>query len=141
LKPDIDPLRRRSKRTDRARAAFSRKVRRGALPCETDQAKPDRISRLARSTNLSKILEGDSPGRDPLDRGPGLASGFVLELDCAMSDFRRFLSRLRRFGANFSKLSKPWFRVKQRIASNPSRKLSSRCAKYQRAASKNCPSR
>ena len=35
------------------------------LPCETDQAKPDRISRLARSTNLSKILEGDSPERDP----------------------------------------------------------------------------
>ena len=28
----------------------------GTLPCEIDQAKPDRISRLARSTNLSKIL-------------------------------------------------------------------------------------
>ena len=70
LKPDIDPPRRRSKWTDRARAAFSRKVQPGALPCETDQAKPDRISRLARSTNLSKILEGDPPRRNPLDRGP-----------------------------------------------------------------------
>ena len=49
---------------------FSRKGALSTLPCETDQAKPDRISRLARSTNLSKILEGDSPERDPLDRGP-----------------------------------------------------------------------
>ena len=44
----------------------------GALPCENDRAKPDRISRLARSTNLSKILESASPERCPLDRGPNL---------------------------------------------------------------------
>ena len=44
---------------------------RDTLPCETDQAKPDRISRLARSTKLSKILEGDPPGRDPWDRDSG----------------------------------------------------------------------
>jgi len=44
---------------------------RGALPCENDQAKPDRISRLARSTNLSKILAADPPERGRLDRGPG----------------------------------------------------------------------
>jgi hypothetical protein len=30
--------------------------RRVLLPCENDQAKPDPFSRLARSTNLSKIL-------------------------------------------------------------------------------------
>jgi len=29
------------------------------LPCENDQAKPDRLSRLARSTLLSKILMAD----------------------------------------------------------------------------------
>ena len=40
------------------------------LPCENDQAKLDRISRLARSTNLSKILESDPPERALLDRGP-----------------------------------------------------------------------
>jgi hypothetical protein len=32
--------------------------------------KPDPISRLARSTNLSKILKVDPPERDLLDRGP-----------------------------------------------------------------------
>lgn len=48
--------------------------------CEIDQAKLDRFSRLARSTNLSKILEGYPPERNPLDRVSGLASG-VLELD------------------------------------------------------------
>jgi hypothetical protein len=47
----------------------------GTLPCETDRAKPDRISRLARSTNLSKILEGDPPERYPLDRGLNSRSG------------------------------------------------------------------
>jgi hypothetical protein len=35
------------------------------LPCENDQAKPDRFPRLACSTLLSKILEGDPPERDP----------------------------------------------------------------------------
>ncbi len=45
------------------------------LPCEIDQAKPDRISRLARSTNLSKILEGDPPERDPWDRGSSFDAG------------------------------------------------------------------
>ena len=59
---------------------FLSKGAQGTLPCETDQAKPDRISRLARSTNLSKILEGDSPERDPWDRGPDFRPA-VLELD------------------------------------------------------------
>ena len=38
------------------------------LPCENDQAKPDPISRLARSTNFSKILKQDPPERFALDR-------------------------------------------------------------------------
>jgi hypothetical protein len=42
------------------------------LPCENDQAKLNHISRLACSTNLSKILEGDPPERALLDRGPDL---------------------------------------------------------------------
>lgn len=48
------------------------------LPCENDQAKPDRFSRLARSTLLSKILQSGPPKRCPSDRGP--ASRIVLEL-------------------------------------------------------------
>ncbi len=37
--------------------------------------KRDRISRLARSTKLSKILAGHPPGRNPWDRVSGLAPG------------------------------------------------------------------
>jgi hypothetical protein len=50
------------------------------LTCENDRAKPDHISRLACSTNLSKILEGGPPKRYPLDRGPDSRPA-VLELD------------------------------------------------------------
>jgi hypothetical protein len=65
------------------------------LPCENDQAKPDHISRLACSTNLSKILAADRLSGAVLDRGPGLRRG-VLELVCACqicseSSYRRFL--------------------------------------------------
>ena len=35
------------------------------LPCENDQAKLDHFSRLACSTNLSKILESGPPERRP----------------------------------------------------------------------------
>jgi len=51
----------------------------GTLPCENDQAKPDRFSRLARSTNLSKILNGGSPERGRGSRFPDLHPD-VLEL-------------------------------------------------------------
>ena len=52
----------------------------GTLPCENDQAKPDRISRLARSTNLSKILAGFPPERDPLGSRSRRRRQDVLEL-------------------------------------------------------------
>ena len=52
----------------------------GTLPCEIDQAKLDLFSRLARSTNLSKILEGGPPERNPWIESPD-RSPDVLELD------------------------------------------------------------
>jgi hypothetical protein len=63
----------------RPACASSREGRRH-LTCENDRAKPDHISRLACSTNLSKILEGGPPKRYPLDRGPDSRPA-VLELD------------------------------------------------------------
>jgi len=56
LKPSCRPLRRRSKKDRLVRASLRRT---SFLPCENDQAKPDRLSRLARSTLLSKILMAD----------------------------------------------------------------------------------
>ena len=51
----------------------------GALPCENDQAKPDPFSRLARSTNLSKILTADRLS-GPFGSRPRLLHQGVLEL-------------------------------------------------------------
>ena len=52
----------------------------GTLPCEIDQAKPDRISRLARSTNCQRSLRvlrlGGTPGIEVRTR-----VRIVLELD------------------------------------------------------------
>jgi hypothetical protein len=67
------------------------------LPCENDQAKLDHISRLACSTNLSKILEGCPPERSLLDRGPdskvrvssNLLRSLVLRITAAASVFAR----------------------------------------------------
>jgi hypothetical protein len=59
LKPDVLPSRRRSEMVRRC-------LRFGAqalLPCENDQAKLDPFSRLACSTNLSKILTAYPPER------------------------------------------------------------------------------
>ena len=74
----------------------------GTLPCENDQAKPDRFSRLARSTNLSKIHYGDSPerGRGSSDRICIRASS---NLFCAGNRRRYYL--LRRFCANLLNIS------------------------------------
>ena len=74
------------------------------LPCENDQAKLDHISRLACSTNLSKILEGYPPERSLLDRGPRLESQGVLEL-VALVGFASYRS-FQRFCANLLNLSK-----------------------------------
>lgn len=65
---------------------FLSKAAQALLPCENDQAKPDRISRLARSTNLSKILKSGPPERCPWDRGPGIA-GMSSNL-VRLADFR-----------------------------------------------------
>jgi hypothetical protein len=56
LKPSCRPLRRRSEKDRLVRASLRKTC---YLPCENDQAKPDRLSRLARSTLLSKILMAD----------------------------------------------------------------------------------
>jgi hypothetical protein len=56
LKPDVFPLRRRPDWVDRAPRNFLSKGAPDALPCENDRAKPDRISRLARSTNCQRSL-------------------------------------------------------------------------------------
>jgi hypothetical protein len=45
------------------------------LPCESDQAKLDHFSRLACSTNLSKILPAVRLSGAVLDRGPGCDAG------------------------------------------------------------------
>ena len=72
------------------------------LPCENDQAKPDRFSRLACSTLLSKIRESGPPERCPWDRGLLLRTG-VLEL-IALLTFC-LIASASIFCANFLKLS------------------------------------
>ena len=73
LKPDVFPLRRRSDWVDRP--AHLHLEGRRHLTCENDRAKLDHISRLACSTNLSKILEGGPPKRYPYGSRSGLSSG------------------------------------------------------------------
>jgi hypothetical protein len=87
LKPDASPV--DGGQPGSAASLLLRRAVWDALPCETDQAKPDRISRLARSTKLSKILEGDPPERDPWDRGEPEGS-FVLELESSFGNYFRF---------------------------------------------------
>jgi hypothetical protein len=52
--------------------------------------KPDRISRLARSTNLSKILKSGPPERCPWDRGPE----FYLKVSSNLVRLANFCIRL-----------------------------------------------
>ncbi len=71
LKPVVYVSGRRSEIVDRASVSIClATARQCTLPCEIDQAKLDRLSRLARSTLLSKILESGPPERCPSDRGP-----------------------------------------------------------------------
>ena len=80
------------------------------LPCENDQAKPDRFSRLARSTNLSKILESIRLSGPFQDRGPGCDAGVSSNL--LRSPKVASYSLIRRFCANLLKLSKFQLQVK-----------------------------
>jgi len=80
-----------------------RHARRALLPCENDQAKPDRFSRLARSTNLSKIRVSYPPERSPFGSRPGVAPG--CPRTCCADEFAYGLYRtLRRFCANLLNL-------------------------------------
>jgi len=77
LKPDVgSPLTEVSERPT-ASALLSRKIGclQMLLPCENDQAKLDHFSRLACSTNLSKILEAVRLSGAFLDRGPSCDAG------------------------------------------------------------------
>ena len=77
---------------DRPHSALSTAL--SILPCETDQAKPDRISRLARSTILSKILESTPPERRPFGSRPKQHRLGVLEL-AAPADFASYRTHRR----------------------------------------------
>ena len=91
--------RRRSAARDRVRILADRDT----LPCEIDRAKPDRLSRLARSSCLSKILRGFPPGRGPLDRGSNSTS--ECPRTCALARFFAHLLRFGRFCANLPRVS------------------------------------
>ena len=153
LKPDIDPPRRRSQWTRSCPRRFLAKGAAGTLPCENDQAKPDRISRLARSTNLSKILEGGPPGRDPWDRGPDLhpgcprtwcASPIFSASSAASGVFARTFQSYQNHGAGSRK---DFLRTKinnfgsESIASgrSPGSTTCSRCAKFSMSGQQKMP--
>src|ERR1035438_821716 len=70
-------------------------MQRALLPCENDQAKPDPFSRLARSTNLSKILTAYRLS-GPFGSRPRLLHQGVLELvalteNCVLLHLSAFL--------------------------------------------------
>jgi hypothetical protein len=105
LKPDVNPslTEVRSGSTAPAHLFRRRGCTQALLPCENDQAKPDPFSRLACSTNLSKILEGSPPERALLDRGPSCYAGVSSNL--LRSPISAFYSIFRRFCANLLMLS------------------------------------
>ena len=97
---------------------------------------PIDISRLARSTNLSKIRESPPPERRPLGSRPRPESLSVPELDahCRISALH---SSRRHFCANLLKLSNFQLHVKaNRRLPNRFPPRASRCAKYQTTTSK-----
>jgi len=71
---------------------LSRDRWRCTLPCENDQAKPDRSSRLARSTLLSKILQNGPPERCPfgsrLRLAPECPRTYCAGLTCVHRTFK-----------------------------------------------------
>jgi hypothetical protein len=82
-----------------------------ALPCEMIRPNLIVISRLARSTNLSKILESLPPERRPFGSRPRPEGLSVLELDAQCLDFAYNRSH-RHFCANFLNLSNLQLEVK-----------------------------
>jgi hypothetical protein len=79
------------------------------LPCENDQAKPDRFPRLACSTLLSKILERGPPKRFPCGSRLKLLRLSVPEL-VALVGFSGF-PHPSTFLRDFLRLSKIWYHV------------------------------
>ena len=71
LKLFVSPLRRRSEIARRHPRTMSEDMRECSYLVRMIKPKLEVISRLARSTNLSKILKNGPPERCPLDRGPG----------------------------------------------------------------------
>jgi hypothetical protein len=72
------------------------------LPCENDQAKLDHFSRLACSTNLSKILEDGPPKRRPFRIE---AQAFTkVSSNLLRSPISAYKSSYQRFCANLLKL-------------------------------------
>ncbi len=105
------------------------------LPCENDQAKLDPFSRLACSTNLSKILPAGPPERGRLDRGPSSAAGvssnlFALLAVCTSAHWAVFTRTLQKY-RTLGSMSRIKFLDPEG---------GSRCAKYQRSTGKKCPS-
>jgi hypothetical protein len=115
LKPDVSTLRRRSESSDCTRARKQRVL----LPCENDQAKPDRISRLARSTNLSKILTAYPPERAVWIEAQAVTPR--CPRTCCAHRFFAYYRILRRFCANLLKLSDFQLHVKLNRFSPPGR--------------------
>jgi hypothetical protein len=107
-----------------------------ALPCEIDQTKLDPISRLACSTNLSKILKGYPPKRALLDRGPDPKVGVSSNL--MRLPFPTRFSALRHFCANLLKLSKLRLPVKNEIHPNQLRQPVRAARSSQRITSAKC---
>jgi len=103
LKPDVSTSRRRSVCFDGICALFRRTgCAQILLPCENDQAKLDPFSRLACSTNLSKILARVRLSGLVGSR-PRLSSG--CPRTCLRSPVYAISCTYRRFCANLSNIS------------------------------------
>jgi hypothetical protein len=95
--------------TDICNAVPKNRVHADALTCENDQAKLDLFSRLACSTNLSKIRK-----RRPPERALGIEARAVTPgcpRTCCAAVIT-FASNKQRFDANFLRLSKSRYPVK-----------------------------
>ncbi len=123
----------------RLRGNVRRHARQTLLPCENDQAKPDSFSRLARSTNLSKILASIRLSGLVGSR-PRLLRRGVLELVahngmCICMHTSSFLRE-------------PFKHIEVRFLCQPRSPVErggtwkvTRCARYQRTTSKACSKR